>query len=350
MGASLSGMSRRVTIHDVANEAGVSVATVSKAVNGRYGIAVETSRRVMEAVDKLGYASSLVASSMRSRRTGVIGVLVADFEPFSAEILKGVSIALRESEFDLLAYSGSRQRDSTGWERRSLSRLSGTLIDGAIMVTPTVVKASSDIPIVAIDPHAGPADLPTVESDNFGGALLATRHLIQLGHRRVGFVAGRPDLRSSQLREAGYCRALLEAGIPFRQDLVRVGLYLPDTAKESTGSLLSGPERPTAIFAANDLSAIAVIERAASLGLTVPGDLSVVGFDDVPEAARLSTPLTTIRQSMQQLGEEAVGLLLALMEGDQPSEMHIRLPTALVRRATTAPPATAATRATPATA
>jgi LacI family transcriptional regulator len=102
--------------------------------------------------------------------------------------------------------------------------------------------------------------------------------------------------------------------------------------------LLSGPERPTAIFAANDLSAIAVIERAASLGLTVPGDLSVVGFDDVPEAARLSTPLTTIRQSMQQLGEEAVGILLGLMEGNQPSEMHVRLPTALVRRATTAPP------------
>lgn len=333
-------MTRRATIHDVAREAGVSVATVSKAVNGRYGIAVDTSRRVMEAVDKLGYASSLVASSMRSRRTGVIGVLVADFEPFSAEILKGVSIALKDSELDLLAYSGSRQRDSAGWERRSLSRLSGTLIDGAIMVTPTVIGASSDIPIVAIDPHAGPADLPTVESDNFGGALLATRHLIQLGHRRVGFVAGRPDLRSSRLREAGYRQGLKEAGIPFRQDLVRVGLYQQDTAKESTASLLGSPDRPTAIFAANDLSAIAVVETAASLGLTVPGDLSVVGFDDIPEAARLSPPLTTIRQSMQQLGEDAVGLLLALMEGQQPADMHIRLPTALVRRATTAAPST----------
>jgi LacI family transcriptional regulator len=332
-------MTRRVTIHDVANEAGVSVATVSKAVNGRYGIAVETSRRVMEAVDKLGYASSLVASSMRSRRTGVIGVLVADFEPFSAEILKGVSIALRESEFDLLAYSGSRQRDSAGWERRSLSRLSGTLIDGAIMVTPTVIKASSDIPIVAIDPHLGPAEIPTVESDNFGGALIATRHLIQLGHRRVGFVAGRPDLRSSQLREAGYRQGLQEAGIPFRQNLVRVGLYQPDTARASTASLLNDPERPTAIFAANDLSAIAVIETASSLGLTVPGDLSVVGFDDIPEASRLATPLTTIRQSMQKLGEDAVEVLLALMEGKQPPETHIRLPTALIRRATTAPPA-----------
>jgi LacI family transcriptional regulator len=115
-------------------------------------------------------------------------------------------------------------------------------------------------------------------------------------------------------------------------------LYNQDTAKESTSSLLNQTERPTAIFAANDLSAIAVIERAATLGLTVPGDLSVVGFDDIPEAARLSTPLTTIRQSMQKLGEEAVEMLLALMESKQPSEMHVRLPTALVRRATTAPP------------
>ncbi len=111
-------MSRRATIHDVASAAGVSVSTVSKAVNGRYGISAETSRRVMEVVERLGYESSLVASSMRSHRTGVIGVLVAGFEPFSAEILKGVGAALRSSRYDLLAYSGSRQMDNTGWERR----------------------------------------------------------------------------------------------------------------------------------------------------------------------------------------------------------------------------------------
>ncbi|PFG30543.1 LacI family DNA-binding transcriptional regulator [Paramicrobacterium agarici] len=331
-------MARRATIHDVAREAGVSVATVSKAVNGRYGIAPPTVRRVLDAVDKLGYESSLVASSMRSRRTGVVGVLVADFEPFSAEILKGVGAALHESELDLLAYSGTRQRDSEGWERRSLSRLSGTLIDGAIMVTPTVVGASSDIPIVAVDPHTGRADLPTVESDSFGGALQATRHLVELGHERIGFVAGRPDLRSSTLREAGYRQALREAGIPFDQALVRVGRYEPAEARERTASLLASANRPTAIFAANDISAIAVLELATSMGLTVPRDLSIVGFDDIPEASRLSTPLTTVRQSMQRLGTEAVTLLLALMNGETTDAAHIRLATALIPRATTAPP------------
>ena len=331
-------MSHRPTIHDVAAAAGVSVATVSKAVNGRYGIAAATATRVLDVVRELGYESSLVASSMRSRRTGVIGVLVADFEPFSAEILKGVGAELRGSRFDLLAYSGSHQGEGEGWERRSLSRLSGTLIDGAIMVTPTVLTAASDIPLVAIDPHTGRADLPTVESDSYGGALQATRHLVELGHRRIGFVAGRPDLRSARLREAGYRAALSEAGIAFDERLVHVGLYQHDTARRPASALLSLPDRPTAVFAANDVSAIAIIEIAARIGLDVPRDLSVVGFDDVPEASRLDPPLTTVRQPMQTLGSTAAEMLTALMAGEAPRSLHVRLPTQLVQRATTGPP------------
>ncbi|MFS4505256.1 LacI family DNA-binding transcriptional regulator [Clavibacter sp. Sh2141] len=331
-------MSRRPTIHDVAAAAGVSVSTVSKAVNGRYGISADTSKRVMEVVERLGYESSLVASSMRSHRTGVIGVLVADFEPFSAEILKGVGAALRKSRYDLLAYSGSRQVDGTGWERRSLSRLSGTLIDGAIMVTPTVVTASTEIPVVSIDPHTGPADLPSVESDSLGGALQATRHLLELGHRRIGFLAGRPDLRSASLREAGYRRALQEAGIAFDPALVRSGFFLTALAREPARAMLSMTDRPTAIFAANDLSGIAILQVAAELGIRVPEDLSVIGFDDIPEASQMTPPLTTIRQPMQRLGTTAVDLLMSLMGGTEPDAMRVQLPTRLVRRATTGPP------------
>ena len=333
-------MARRPTIHDVAAAAGVSVSAVSKAVNGRYGIAADTSARILQVVKELGYESSLVASSMRSHRTGVIGVLVADFEPFSAEILKGVGSALRESRYDLLAYSGSRHADgATGWERRSLSRLSGTLIDGAIMVTPTVVTASVEIPVVAIDPHTGRADLPTVESDSLGGALQATRHLIDLGHRRIGFLGGRPDLRSASLREAGYRRALTDAGIPFDPQLVQVGMFLTASSREPARALLSLPNRPTAIFAANDLSAIGVLQVAGELGIDVPRDLSVMGFDDIPEAIQVSPPLTTIRQPMQRLGATAAESLIGLLGGETPDAMRIQLPTRLVRRATTAPPA-----------
>ncbi|BDZ45731.1 LacI family transcriptional regulator [Naasia aerilata] len=338
MTATLTLVNRRPTIHDVAAAAGVSVATVSKAVNGRYGVADVTSQRVLQVVQELGYESSIVASSMRSRRTGVIGVLVADFEPFSAEILKGVGAALRDSSYDLLAYSGAHQGENDGWERKSISRLSGTLIDGAILVTPTVVTVPAEMPIVAVDPHTGPADVPTVESDNFAGALQATNHLIELGHRRIGFLAGRPDLRSSIRRQDGYRRALLDAGIRFDPSLIGIGRYQQETAREPAMALLSLRDRPTAIFAANDVSAIAIIEVATSMGLSVPDDLSVIGFDDVPEASRMNPPLTTIRQPMQTIGATAVRLLVSLLDGEQPEETHLRLPTRLVRRATTAPP------------
>jgi LacI family transcriptional regulator len=331
-------MERRPTIMDVAAAAGVSVATVSKAVNGRYGVAAETVDRVLAVVKDLGYESSLIASSMRSRTTGVIGVLVADFEPFSAEILKGVGQALRDSHFDLLAYSGSHG-SAEGWERRSLSRLSGTLIDGAIIVTPTVVKVGAEVPIVAIDPHTGPADLPTVECDSFGGALQATRYLIELGHSRIGFIAGRTDLRSSIARDAGYRRALADARLPLDPGLIGAGSYRQDAVRVAALEMLGRKARPTAIFAANDISALEIVKVAAELGLDVPHDLSIIGFDDVPEASAASPALTTVRQPMQTLGAEAARMLLSLMRGDSPKVTHLKLPTRLVPRATTAPPA-----------
>src|SRR5690554_5739450 len=159
-------MSPRVTIHDVADAAGVSVATVSKVINARYGVAKSTSQRVQAVIEQLGYESSLVARSMRSHKTHVLGILVAEFEPFSTEILKGAAAALRDTDYELLAYTGARRSGGEGWERRYLSRLSGTLIDGALIVTPTVVDANAGVPVVAIDPHEGPLGPPTVDSDN----------------------------------------------------------------------------------------------------------------------------------------------------------------------------------------
>jgi len=331
-------VSRRATIHDVAAAAGVSVATVSKAVNGRYGVASATVARVLDAVAELGYESSLVASSMRSRRTGVIGVLVPDFEPFVAEVLKGVGAALSGHRYDLLAYSGAREGDPHGWERRSLSRLSGTLIDAAIMVTPTVDGVSAEVPIVAVDPHLGRADIPSVQSDSLGGGFEATMHLIELGHRRIGFLTGRPELRSSGMREAGYKRALAQAGIPFDPSLVAVGMYDPDTVRQVSRPLLQRDDRPTAVFAANDRSALGLIEVANELGLDVPGDLSVVGFDDIPEAFQSARPLTTVRQPMQRLGSEAARMLVALLTGGALDAPHRVLPTRLIPRTTTARP------------
>jgi LacI family transcriptional regulator len=327
---------RRITINDVARKAAVSVATVSKVINGRYGVAADTIQRVQSAIDELGYEASLAAQSLRNHKTNVIGVLVADFEPFSSEVLKGAADAIRGTGFELVVYSaGGRVGEHVGWERRYLSRLSGTLIDGAILVTPTVTDVSYGAPIVAIDPHTGPSEMPTVDSDNWDGAHLGVTHLLELGHRRIGMITGRPDLQSAQLREGGYRDALGAAGVPVDEELIQLGAYEPDVAREAARRLLTLPDRPTAIFAANDLSAITAIEAAAELGLRVPDDLSLVGFDNVPESALATPPLTTVEQPIRQMGQRAMDLLVRLIRQQPVETNHVRLSTRLVRRQST---------------
>ena len=152
----------RVTMQQVAAEAGVSVSTVSKVMNSRYGVSSQTFDHVTNVINRLGYETSLVARSLRNTRTNVIGVLVADFEPFSTEVLKGAADAIRGTGYELVAYSaGGRSDEHVGWERRYLSRVMGTLVDGAVLVTPTVTDVQYDGPVVAVDPHTGrlqPAD------------------------------------------------------------------------------------------------------------------------------------------------------------------------------------------------
>ncbi len=328
--------SSRVTIRDVAARAGVSVATVSKVINNRYGVASDTTARVQAVIDELGYEASLVAQSLRNHRTNVIGILVADLEPFSTELLKGAADAIRYSGFELVIYSaGGHARDRVGWERRYLSRLSGTLIDGAVLVTPTVVDVNYGAPIVAIDPHTGQSGLPTVVSDNLHGAQLATGHLLSLGHRRIAMLTGRPDLESAQLRERGYREALRAAGVSVDESLIRLGAYDSEVSLEQARLLLTAPDPPTAVFAANDMSAIATIEVATELGLRVPADLSVVGFDNIPESALCAPPLTTVEQPIRKMGERSIELLLSLIRGEKLQATHITLATNLVIRQST---------------
>lgn len=325
-----------MTIRDVAARAGVSVATVSKVINERYGVAADTYARVRAVIAELGYEASLVAQSLRNTQTNVIGILVADLEPFSTELLKGAADAIRGSGFELVVYSaGGRVGDHVGWERRYLSRLSGTLVDGAVLVTPTVVDVSYGAPVVAVDPHTGPSEFPTIDSDNLKGAQIAVEHLLGLGHRRIGMLTGRPDLQSARLREEGYRSALAAAGVSVEEGLVRIGAYDPEVSSAAAVELLSLPDRPTAVFAANDLTAIATIESAAELGLRVPADLSVVGFDNVPESALCTPPLTTVEQPIREMGRRAVEMLIGLVRGEPAEATHLTLATRLVVRDST---------------
>ncbi len=327
----------RVTIRDVAEQAGVSVATVSKVINDRYGVAADTYAKVRAVIAELGYEASIVAQSLRNHRTNVIGILVADIEPFSAELLKGAAKAMAGTGFELVVYSaGGRAGDRVGWEQRYLSRLSGTLVDGAMIVTPTVVDVQYGAPVVAVDPHTGSSTLATVDSDNLRGAELAVEHLLALGHRRIAMVTGRPDLESAARRERGYRDALTTAGLGVDEALLEVGAYEAAESAQATKRLLALPDPPTAIFAANDTSAIAVIAVALQLGVRVPEDLSVVGFDNVSESALCSPPLTTVEQRIHEMGAQAMAMLVRLIRGEAVEQTHVTLDTRLVVRATTA--------------
>ncbi|WP_169987472.1 LacI family DNA-binding transcriptional regulator [Microbispora sp. H10836] len=327
-----------VTMSDVARLAGVSTATVSRVVNGRYGVSASTIAQVRSAIERLGYESSLVATSLRRSRTNVLGLVTHSFQSYTAEVLKGVMDALRQSGFDLIIYANSDLYGtySEGWEQRHLTRLSGTLTDGCIVVTPWG-EVRSSTPVVVIDPVRD-STVPSVTADNLAGATQVVEHLLGLGHRRIGFIAGRSSLAAAWSREEGYRRALAEAGVPADPTLIGRGDFNPESAIPLARALLEGPDRPTAIFAASDGMALKVLEVAKELGLDVPGDLSVVGFDNIPESALAEPALTTVDQSMYRLGHEAARMLKSLVTGEWEGPRQILLPTRLVVRGSTAPP------------
>ncbi|MEE6262569.1 LacI family DNA-binding transcriptional regulator [Plantactinospora sonchi] len=323
---------------DVARAAGVSTATVSRVVNGHYGVSAGTTTKVRAAIERLGYESSLVATSLRRSRTNVLGLVTHSFQSYTAEVFKGVMEALRRSGFDLIIYANSDLYGtySEGWEQRHLTRLSGTLTDGCIVVTPWD-DVQSRTPVVVIDP-ARNSTTPSVTADNLAGATAAVEHLLGLGHRRIGFIAGRASMAAAWLREEGYRAALTRAGLPVDQTLIAGGDFNPESAAPLARNLLDRADRPTAIFAASDGMALMVLEVANKLGLSVPGDLSVVGFDNIPESAVAEPSLTTVDQSMYQLGYEAARMLKSLVTGDWEGPREMVLPTRLVVRNSTAPP------------
>jgi len=326
-----------VTIQDVAAAAGVSVSTVSRVLNDKDDVAPETYDNIQRVIDELGYTSSLAAKSMRSHNTNVIGLVVSDLEQsFCLNVVKGVNRAIEQLHYDLLVYTGGNSHDRS-WavrERQYVSLLNGSITDGIIVVTPTAETFSTQHPLVAIDPHLDSADFPAVIATNHIGALAAMEYLLSLGHRRIGFIGGRPDLQSAIRRLQGYQDSLRQAAIPFEPELVQIGDFTQETGYRCAQKLLALPVRPTAIFAANDKSAIGAIEAITAAGLNVPGDISIVGFDNIEEASFVNGGLTTVDQFITDMGRVAVDMLVNLIQNQSLEQQIYRMPTKLIVRHT----------------
>jgi len=326
---------KSVTIYDVAEAAEVSVSTVSRVLNNKDDVAEETFEHVQAIIKELGYASSLAARGMRSRRTNVIGLIMPDVAaPYSVAILRGVNHAIAHLDYDLIVYTNGdiRKNASAAQEAYFVSLLNGGITDGAIVVTPVAKSFSTSAPIVAIDPNNESPGCPAIISTNRDGALQAMQYLIGLGHRRIGFINGRPELVSAFRRLQGYKDALASAEIPFDENLIEMGDYTTETAIICTHRLLQLENPPTAIFAANDQTAMGVYQAAQDAGYKIPEDLSVVGFDNLQESFYMDPSLTTIDQFIPKMGTISVDMIVKLINGEVLENNLRKITTQLVVR------------------
>jgi LacI family transcriptional regulator len=320
-----------ITIHDVAAAAGVSVTTVSRVLNDKDDVAPETSARVREVIRDLGYASSLAARSMRSRRTNVIGLIVPDLsQPYSLLVTKGVQRSALAAGYDLLVYASAIRNASSlaHREQQQVALLSGSVTDGLIIVTPHASSYRTTYPLVAVDPH----DFASVLSRNFYGACAAMTYLLDMGHRQIGFIGGRPDLQSAVRRLEGYCQSLQSRGIAVDETLIKVGGYERIIAHQAALELLCVEPHVTAIMAASDEMAFGVYDAAKELGISIPQELSVIGFDNIPDALLVDPPLTTVDQAIEHMGALAAEVVIKLIAGHEPEQLVYKVPTHLVVR------------------
>ena len=331
----------RATLADIARAAGVSTVTVSKVLNNQPGASAATRLRIREIAERLAYVPNLSARGLAGRRTNLVGFVTNDLTvQYATEITRGMADALAHAELEMLISATYRDE---GREYKRVQFLAQGLADGLLLLAPTMEARlaqwlnENKVPVVIVDPQHFDVPLPTVSVQNYEAGRMAAEHLVQLGHRRIGFIKGKPQFDSSGERFRGYRDALLTAGIPVRDELVRPGDYTQRRGFAAANELLGLSDPPTAILATADVVAFGALDAIRSRSLKVPGDISVIGCDDVPQASQVFPALTTVRQPLYEMGQTAVKLLLSLMRGEEPLSTRIVLPTALVVRASTGP-------------
>jgi LacI family transcriptional regulator len=334
------GSSGRVTIRQVAELAGVSIATVSRVLNGRADVSAQTRQAVERVVRAYGYARP--AAAREARRTGLVGITMPFASPaYFATILGGATEALYERDMRAVLCPTRHQHDR---EVSLLERLMHGETDGALLILPEESSdelrqlAGHDFRFVVIDPlHELDENIPTVSAANASGANQATAHLIELGHRRIAVITGPSDGVATRRRLQGYHAALAASGIMPDARLEVAADFLADAGFTGADRLLGSTDPPTAIFCFNDSLAIGAMQAARARRLRVPDDLSIVGFDDTPEAVAAFPALTTVRQPLAEIGRMAVSLLARLLGEHVVEPLHVELATRLVVRSSTAP-------------
>jgi LacI family transcriptional regulator len=340
--------SKRATLRVVARAAGVSTATASKVLNHRPDVADATRRRVEAALREHGYQPT--TGPRGAGPDQVVSVVFDTLEnTYSTQVLRGVLAAAQEMEVgiaveELCPVDTARDADpaarlTPAWIRAAARRRFGVLVvTTALRPQQVETFAQTGLPLVAIDPLCADDSVISVASTNFTGGEQAASHLVELGHRRIALAGGPEGSVTARERDHGYRSALETAGLVPDEALMRQGDYTYDAGVAMGLELLRGDAPPTAIFAASDLTALGVLEAARQVGLRVPKDLSVVGFDDTPVVLWSAPPLTTVAQNMTGLGRVALRTLVQLAEGLEPVSHRIELATSLVQRQSTAPP------------
>lgn len=308
-----------ITIRDVARRAGVSVATVSRVLNGSELVRDETRRRVEGAAAELRYTPNGTARSLITRRTGILGVVLPDlFGEFFSEVIRGMDPLARGRGYHLLL---SSSHDDQREIQLALGAMHGR-VDGLVVMSPNVGAAAlapslpPGVPVVLLNCDAAGSPFPALRVDNHGGARAVVRHLAALGHARIGMIRGGDANFDARERQRGYREALAEAGLEGADGRWEApGDFTEEGGFRAVLDLVRRPDAPTAVFCANDSMAVGALSALREAGLRVPGDVAVAGFDDIPIARYMSPPLTSVHVDVHRLGERAIELLCEALGG-----------------------------------
>jgi DNA-binding LacI/PurR family transcriptional regulator len=336
------GRRARPTIYDVARLAGVSTATVSRALNGTARIAPATQAAIAAAIDQLGFAPSTIARSLVTKSTQTIAFLLPDItNPFYAALVSGIqdSALARDHTMLLCTTEGDPEREEQYLNLLRAKSVDGALVDGLVLPSDRIARfVREGFAIVCLDRDIDSRSIPLGQGDNRRGGRMAVEYLLGLGHTEIAHVTGVRDLRISEDRLEGFRDAHKNVGVVLDERSITEGNFTEEGGYEATRRLLDDHVPFTAVFAANDLSALGVVTALTQSGLRVPEDVSVVGFDDLRLAAYMSPPLTTVHQPAAEIARRATEILIDLTHGMKVRTMRQLLPPKLVVRASTAPP------------